>query len=134
MAGDNLNYIFHNEDDSVEGDIWVNGCSLFGEDRKLDSVGFGFPAVFHSYSPDYAWCGIQGEESLCSMICLSKSWDRIVCGIKTDSRMGLKSNLPDGTPALLVIPAESPEELIEESIEKSIQMKEWISQNMNIVN
>lgn len=130
VKGKNLNYIFHNREDAIQGDIWVNGYSLFGEERVPDSVGFGFYSMFHPYSPGYAWVGIgDGRETLCEVVCISKDWSRIVCVIRMDSDMGLEGDLPPGTMAVLAIPAETPEaalELLEEAMTKSGQMNKWL--------
>lgn len=135
IKGENLNYIFRNKENAIQGDIWLNGCSLFGIGQELDSVGFGFYTEFHSHSPDYAWVELRGGNGeLCNMICLSKNWDRIVCGITINTTMGLETPLPSGTPALLVLSAESPDETIKEAVENSRQMREWILKNMGAVN
>lgn len=130
IKGENLHYIYHNREDALQGDIFVNGYSIFGHERDHDAVGLGFFSEFHE--SDYTCVSIvsiSDDERLCKIIALSKDWHMIVCGVEVDSNISQRVEAGKNRQALLVISAdnlETAQNVIEEISSHSEQMKEWL--------
>lgn len=125
VYGENLNYIFHNKEDYIRGDILVHGYSLFGKDRNKESP--GFYTGFYQDSP-YTCTAIGDEGYLCEIIGISNDFSAIVCGITVDATIGKRQ----GEQALLVILADDENDVIDvvnELAANSQQMKDWLTEN-----
>lgn len=133
VQGENLHYLFHNRPDAIQGDIWINGHSLFGhgKDKGYVETRFrGFYSEFHE--SDYTAVSIGDENKLCKIISLSKTWDTIVCGIILDTDITGSIKPGERRQALLIIPADSPESSLEKIryvSDYSEQMNEWLNEN-----
>lgn len=133
VMGENLNYLFKNNSDAIQGDILIKGKSIFGRDRFHDSYYNpyvdSFYTQFNNESESIAAVEINNDKSLCKIISLSKGWKIIVCGVVTDSSISDKIAADMKKEALLVILANSlntSQELIKEISLHSLQMKEWL--------
>lgn len=133
VMGENLNYLFKNNNDAIQGDILIKGKSIFGRDKSYDSYDNKYYGSFYSFfgnsSKSITAVSISNDKSLCNIIALSKSWDIIVCGVVADSSISDKIAVDMKKEALLVIPANSlttSQELIKELSLHSLQMKEWL--------
>lgn len=133
IKGGNLNYIYKNNNDGIQGDIWVNGYSIFGNGIKQDDIYSdlhrGFYSEFHSRS-NYACTKIYSDNPnhLCEIIAMSKDWNVIVCGVTVNSNISSKIE-GDSEEALLVIAPDNVEEagiIIEEVAFNSIEMNDWL--------
>ena len=127
IKGKTLHYIFHNEEDAVQGDIYVNGFSLFGYGTNRDEPNVGFYTRFLENS-DYATTEMSGDSILCKTITVSKNLNKVVCVVKADASItGEKDSSPEE--ALLVIPADNldnAESLVKEAVSNSKQFKNWL--------
>ena len=132
MNGENLHYFFRNREDCVQGDIFVNGYSIFGEERNGDTIYPGFYTEFYKGS-NYTCTSVGGDyKPLCEIIAISRDWNVIVCGITVDAAISDKAGSQAGTQALLVIPAGDIDTAIERVREVALnseQMNEWLTKN-----
>ena len=103
INGENLNYIFRNKENAVQGNILVNGYSLF----EQNSMGFGFYVEFMSPSPDQAWLSQVRTDSSNTDLYITRDWSQILCRFKTAPEMNLNSDIPAGTEVLLAVPADT---------------------------
>ena len=130
IKGKILHYIFHNEEDAVQGDIYVNGFSIFGNGRSRDENNFGFYTRFLENS-GYAAAETPGDNNLCKIITVSKNLNTAVCVVDGDAAI---TGEIDSSPieALLVIPADNldnAESLVKEAVSNSQQFKSWLMDN-----
>jgi len=132
IYGENLHYFFRNREDGVQGDIFVNGYSIFGEGRNRDTIYAGFYTEFYKGS-NYTCTSVGGDiNPLCEIIAISKEWRVIVCGITVDAAISEKAGSQAGTQVLLVIPVGDIDTAIERVREVALnseQMNEWLTKN-----
>ena len=125
-----LSYLFGNQEDAVQGTIWVNGQNIFSE--SADEGEPGFYTVFHEGNPDLAVSQIGDMDSKCNRICISKDLKTIVCGLSVDASISKEVKNPSS--ALLVVYAETEEEA-EAQLEKASThptMKAWLDEKAYI--
>lgn len=131
IKGENLRYVYHNNEEGIQGDIWVNGYSIFGHGTNLDEPGMGFFSEFYDDS-NYtcAEVGSNDNSFLCKIIAVSKDWSTIVCGVTVDSNISNRVEGNTKEDALLVITADNPDtdsfEIIKETVSNSKQMNDWL--------
>lgn len=121
-----LSYLFGNQEDAVQGTIWVNGQNIFSE--SADEGEPGFYTVFHEDTPDLAVSQIGDMDSRCNRICISNDLETIVCGLSVDASISKEVKNPSS--ALLVVYAETKEEA-EAQLEKVSThpaMKTWLDE------
>lgn len=127
IKGEELTYLFSDHEDAVQGTIWMNGQSIFGEDAGEEQP--GFYVAFHEDMPEISFLSVGTSDAKCNYICISKDWNTIVCGLMADSSISNKIENP--TPALLVVNATTKEEA-EVQLEKAAThpaMKRWLDEN-----
>lgn len=103
ISGENLNYIFHNKENAVQGNILVNGYSLF----EQNGMGFGFYGEFMSKTPDQVWLSQIRNGSSKTDLYITRDWSQILCRFKTTPEMNLNPDIPAGTEVLLAVPADT---------------------------
>ncbi|WP_285815763.1 hypothetical protein [Thomasclavelia cocleata] len=133
VIGENLNYLLNNKNDVIQGNILVNGFSIFSQKEVYYDSKSSFDydnGFFYSEFYDnsiYTSIGLGNEESICKIIAASKSWDMLVCGIVIDENVDDKVKQIIKKDAILVIPADNlieAKELIDRSASNLIYMKE----------
>lgn len=130
IKGENLNYIFHNKKDAIQGDIFVNGYSIFGNERNYSSDRAGFYSEFDE--TDYTTVDVKSREKLCEIISLTKDWGTIVCGVTIDSNISQKTAKGLSKKGLLIITnngIESAKEALKDVSLNSEQMNRWLTEN-----
>lgn len=129
-----LHYIFGNREDAVEGNLYIDGQSIFGDKPSGEEEWRGFYTEFYEEDIKYSpLLHISGDNRpLCHDMLVSKAFDAVVCGVTVDSRISGRADIPDGTEALLVIPAGNMEEagrLVEDVAANVENMAEWLAEN-----
>lgn len=133
-----LHYLFKNREDAVEGNFYINEQSIFGDKPVSEKEWRGFYTEFHDKDAQYSdMLHISGDDNpLCHTMIITKDAGKMLCGVTMDSRISARSDVPEGTEALLVMPAENIEDakaLIEEAAADSENMREWLIENGWIV-
>lgn len=126
--GKKLTYLFKNHAEAIQGDIFVNGYSIFGNDRNHETENIGFYTEFHNEK--FASVGLKNDEFICRIISISKDFKSIVCGLNFNSFE--KEGKEWYGQALLVIPenqGESIEEVMKNALSNSVQMRDWFIEN-----
>lgn len=128
LKGKTFHYLYKNEADGVQGNIWLNGTPLFGY-GGADDIGF-YLEFYEDLAYPCAW--VTGKETPGNMITTSKELETIICGVYVTEDTGGKTDLPAGTQALLVIPAEEIETantMIRETAAVSQPFADWLTEN-----
>lgn len=137
VVGENLDYLLNNKNDVIQGNILVNGLSIFSQKEVYYDSKSSFDydnGFFYSEFYDnsiYTSIGIGNKESICKIIAASKSWDMLVCGIVIDENVDDKVKQVIKKDALLVIPADNlikAKELIDEATSNSTHMDDWLKE------
>ena len=137
VVGENLDYLLNNKNDVIQGNILVNGLSIFSQKEVYYDSKSSFDydnGFFYSEFYDnsiYTSIGIGDKESICKIIAASKSWDMLVCGIVIDENVDDKVKQVIKKDALLVIPADNlikANELIDEATSNSTHMDDWLKE------
>lgn len=137
VVGENLDYLFNNKHDVIQGNILVNGFSIFSQKEVYYDSKSSFDydnGFFYSEFYDnsiYTSIGIGNKESICKIIAASKSWDMLVCCIVIDENVDDKVKQVIKKDALLVIPADNlikAKELIDKATSNSTHMDDWLKE------
>lgn len=137
VVGENLDYLFNNKNDVIQGNILVNGFSIFSQKEVYYDSKSSFDydnGFFYSEFYDnsiYTSIGIGNKESICKIIATSKSWDMLVCCIVIDENVDDKVKQVIKKDALLVIPADNlikAKELIDKATSNSTHMDDWLKE------
>ena len=137
VVGENLDYLFNNKNDVIQGNILVNGFSIFSQKEVYYDSKSSFDydnGFFYSEFYDdsiYTSIGIGNKESICKIIAASKSWDMLVCCIVIDENVDDKVKQVIKKDALLVIPADNlikAKELIDKATSNSTHMDDWLKE------
>ncbi len=129
VRGKRLHYIFHNQRDAVQGDILVNGYSIFGNIDHSDEY-MGFYTECHGEG--FGCVRTRGDYVSCEIIALSEDFQAIVCGIYTAPSGSGEEGAKQERQALLVIPGNdigSAKEIIKNASQHSGQMDDWLLEN-----
>ena len=137
VVGENLDYLFNNKNDVIQGNILVNGFSIFSQKEVYYDSKSSFDydnGFFYSEFYDnsiYTSIGIGNKESICKIIAASKSWDMLVCCIVIDENVDDKVKQVIKKDALLVIPADNlikAKDLIDKATSNSTHMDDWLKE------
>ncbi len=126
VKGKKLYYIFKNHREAAQGDILIDGYSIFGNTDHRDEY-VGFYTEFHGEN-----FGCVERKSLGSIIALSEDFGSIVCSFSIVPSMVGSGKTGQSSQALLVIPGnniESAKEIIKSAFQNSNQMNEWMLEN-----
>lgn len=127
VRGKRLHYIFKNRPEAAQGDILIDGYSIFG---NIDDRDIGFYTEFRGES--FSCTGIGGDDTLCEIISLSKDFQSIVCGINIAPPIVDDGKMRWSGQAILIIPGndlESAKEMIKNVSLNSQQMHDWLIKN-----
>lgn len=128
LKGRTFHYLFKNEEDGVQGNVWLNGRGLFGYGGADD---IGFYIEFYE-DLEYTCAQIWGKETPGNMFTTSRDMKTFICGVSVTENINDKTDQQGGTQALLVIPAEEIEtanEIIRETAAASQPFADWLSEN-----
>lgn len=120
-------YIFHNQADAIQGNVWINGYGIFGNGLN----NFGFYERFYQDS-NYSCVNICAENYLGTMVTVSKAGNTMVCAVNVNSYVSSKSDMQANTQALLVIPAKSYDTastILNDVASNSQQLESWLVEN-----
>lgn len=129
VKGKKLYYIFKNHREAAQGDIRIDGYSIFGNMDHRDEY-IGFYTEFHG--ENFGCVERKGDQVLCKIIALSEDFKSIVCGIDIAPFIIGSEETGRNGQALLVIPGEdmeSAKEVIKNAFLNSEQMNEWLLEN-----
>lgn len=128
LEGRTFQYLFKNEEDGVEGNVWLNGNGLFGYGGADD---IGFYLEFHE-DLEYTCARIWGKETPGNMFTTSRDLKTFICGVSVTGDTDDKTDQQAETQALLVIPAEeidTANAIIRETAAASQPFADWLSEN-----
>ena len=129
VKGKKLYYIFKNHREAAQGDILIDGYSIFGNVDLRDEF-IGFYTEFHG--EDFGCIEMKGDQIPGKIIALSEDFQSIVCGIDINPSIIIGEETGRTGQALLVIPGngmESAKEVIKNTFLHSKQMEEWLLEN-----
>ena len=124
-------YLFGNEPDSIQGNIWMEGKGIFGYG---DADEIGFYLEFHN-NEKYCCAQVRIETTQGCMIAASRELQHIICGITVANESSEKQGQKGNRKALLVIPSEDIEnakEIIDEVSAESVPFSKWLSETMTL--
>ena len=94
MRGKTAHYIWGNQEDYIQGNVWVNGEKIFGKD-DMEIVG-----LFINAEPYYSCITSTKKNNLGNMFIISKDLQTILCGVTIDEEeFLLVTPAEDGTTA-----------------------------------
>ena len=94
MRGKTAHYIWGNQEDYIQGNVWVNGEKIFGKD-DMEIVG-----LFINAEPYYSCITSTEKNNLGNMFIISKDLQTILCGVAIDEEeFLLVTPAEDGTTA-----------------------------------
>lgn len=128
IKGKKLHYIFKNHREAAQGDILINGYSIFGNTDYRDEH-IGFYTEFHGKG--FGCIETKGDQILGKIIVVSEDFQFIVCGISMDPFI-INGEKGWDEQVLLVIPGndiESVKKIIKTVSLNSEQMREWLLEN-----
>ena len=113
MRGKTAHYIWGNQEDYIQGNVWVNGEKIFGKD-DMEIVG-----LFINAEPYYSCITSTEKNNLGNMFIISKDLQTILCGVTIDEEE-----------FLLVTPAEdgtTANNMIKTAEKQSQAFSQWLS-------
>lgn len=141
VKGKTLHYVFSNQVDAIQGNVWVNETKVLEKSKN----NFDFYGEFHEDSP-YT-CVMIGGDQLGNMITVSDDGKTIVCGLTGKTNVGRnakmqantqenalessKANVQVDAQALLIIPANSYDTacaIIKDVSSNSSQLNSWLEE------
>lgn len=117
VIGEKLNYYFNNNDDAIQGDILIDGVSIYGRDQDDDEFDNPYINGFYTVFRDSEYATLESfDRGICQILVVSKNYQAIICAIVDVT----------GKEALLVISKKPVDDVIKKVIDKSPQLKEWL--------
>lgn len=113
IRGKTAHYVWKNQEDYVQGNVWMNVEKIFGKED------IGITALFIDTEPYYSCISSTAEEVPGNMFLISKDLKNVLCGVRIHEEE-----------YLLVMPAEDKEaaaELVRTAAEQSQGFSQWLS-------